>query len=113
MMTFQSSTDLSRLQLTDPAQPVVTKLARGLFTETQPVTVALMEPDDDHPLTELCNAEDVTLEGVIERENMFMIALQTKYLFSIVLVVPKIIGDRPRLIDLKWPSRLKRSNSPF
>ncbi len=21
--------------------------------------------------------------------------------------------DRPRLIDLKWPSRLKRSNSPF
>jgi len=89
MMTFSSRADAARLHKTDPAHPVITKLAHGLFSDTQPVTVALMEPDDIyHPLTQLRNAEDVTLEGVIERENMFMIALQTDYEYGIVLVIP-------------------------
>ena len=86
MMTFTSSADLSRLQ-NNPAHPVISKLVHGL---TQPVTVALMEPHDiDHPLTQLSNAEDVTLEGIIERESMFLVALETDYEFGIVLVVPK------------------------
>lgn len=88
-MTFSSHSDLSRLHQTDPALPMITKLADGLFSDTQPVTVALMEPHDiDHPLTQLSNAEDVTLEGVIERENMFLIALQTDYGYGIVLAIP-------------------------
>ena len=89
MITFKTSADLSRLETTDPAHPIITKLADGLFSETQPVTIALMEPDDiGHPLTQLSNAEDVTLEGVIERENMFLIALQTNYGYGIVLAIP-------------------------
>ena len=91
MMIFNSSAELLRLKQTHPAHPVVTKLANGLFSETHetdPVTVALMQPDDDHPLAELCNAEDVTLEGVIERENMFLVVLQTDYGYGIVLVIP-------------------------
>jgi len=89
MMTFTSSADLSRLQKTDPAHPVITKLAHGLFSDTQSVTVVLMEPHDiGHPLTQLSTAEDVTLEGIIERENIFMIALQTDYGYGIVLAIP-------------------------
>ena len=89
MMTFSSRADAARLHKTDPAHPVITKLAHGLFSDTQPVTVALMEPHDiDHPLTQLSNAEDVTLEGIIERENMFMIALQTDYGYGLVLAIP-------------------------
>jgi len=89
MMVFNSSADLLRLQETDPARPVINKLANGLFTDTQPVTVALMEPHDiGHPLAQLSNAEDVTLEGIIERENMFLIVLETDYGFGIILVVP-------------------------
>ena len=89
MMTFTSSADLSRLHRTDPAQPVITRLAHGLFSDTQPVTVALMEPHDiDNPLTELGDAEDVTLEGIIEQENMFLVALQTAYGYGIVLAIP-------------------------
>ncbi len=92
MMTFSSPADLSRLQQTDPTTPVINKLANGLFSDTDnndPVTVALMEShDDDHPLADLCSAEDVTLEGIIERENVFMIVLQTDYGYGIVLVIP-------------------------
>ena len=89
MMTFSSRADLARLQQTDPAKQVITKLAHGLFSDTQPVTVALMEPHDiDHPLTQLSNAEDVTLEGVIEQENMFLVALETDYGYGIVLAIP-------------------------
>ena len=88
-MTFSSPADLSRLQQTHPAQPLITKLANGLFSDTQPVTVALMEPDDiDHPLTHIGNAEDVILEGIIERENMFLVALKTDYGYGIVLAIP-------------------------
>ena len=90
MMTFQSSADLSRLQQTDPARPVITKLANGLFSENGPVTIVLMQPDDTDPhLTDMCSAEDVTLEGIIERENMFMLALETAYGYGIVLVIPQ------------------------
>ena len=89
MMTFTSSADLSRLHKTDPAQPVIRKLADGLFSDTQPVTIALMEPHDiDHPLTLLSNAEDVTLEGVLKQQGMYLIGLETDYGFGIVLVVP-------------------------
>jgi len=89
MMTFQSSTDLSRLHKTDPAQPLISKLAKGLFSEDLPVTITLMQPDDEiPPLADLCTAEDVTLEGIIERENMFLVALHTDYEYSIVLVIP-------------------------
>ena len=89
MMTFSSPADLSRLHHTDPATPVITKLAHGLFSETQPVTITLMQPDDtDPPLADLCSAEDVTLEGIIEQENMFLIALQTDYGYGIVFVIP-------------------------
>ena len=86
MMTFSSSSDLSRLHHTDPAHPIISTLINNL--KTDPVTVALMEPDEDHPLAELYNAEDVTLEGVIERENMFLVVLQTDYRYGIVLVIP-------------------------
>ena len=90
MMTFQASADLSHLQQTDLARPVITKLANGLFSETDPVTIALMQPDDiDPPLSDLFGAEDVTLEGIIERENMFMLALETAYGYGIILVVPQ------------------------
>ena len=89
MMIFSSPADLSRLISTNPAHPVITRLAHGLFSETQPVTVALMEPHDiDHPLFQLSNAEDVTLEGIIERENMFLVALETDYGYGIVLAIP-------------------------
>ena len=89
MMTFKSSADLCRLQTTDPAHPVISTLTSNLFADNDPVTVALMQPHDiDHPLAELCNAEDVTLEGVIERENNFLVVLQTDYGYGLVLVVP-------------------------
>ena len=89
MLKFTSSADLSRLQQTHPAQPVIAKLANRLFSENQPVTITLMQPDDvDPPLADLCSAEDVTLEGVIEQAGMFLVALQTDYGYSIVFVVP-------------------------
>lgn len=89
MLTFKSEADLSRLKSTNPAQSVVTKLADGLFSETQPITIALMEPHDiGHPLTLLSNAKDVSLEGIIERENMYLVVFQTDYGYGIVLAVP-------------------------
>ena len=89
MMTFTSSADLSRLQQTDPAHTVIAKLADGLFSDTRPVTITLLQPDDtDPPLADMCSAEDVTLEGILERENMFLIALQSHYGFGIVLAIP-------------------------
>jgi hypothetical protein len=87
MMTFSSSSDLSRLQNTDPAQPVISKLVHNL--DTDPVTVALMEPDDtDPPLADLCTADDVTLEGIIEQSGTFLVVFQTDYQYGIVLVIP-------------------------
>ncbi len=91
MMTFKSSADLSRLHRTDPAHPVITQLANSLFSETldnNPITVALMQSHDDRPLAEMCSAEDVTLEGIIEQGNMFLVVLQTDYQYGIVLVIP-------------------------
>ena len=89
MLKFTSTADLSRLQQTHPARPVIAKLANGLFSKNQPVTITLLQPDDvDPPLAELCSAEDVTLEGVIEQAGMFLVALKTDYGYSIVLVVP-------------------------
>ena len=89
MMTFKSSSDLSRLQQTHPAQPVIAKLANGLFSENQPVTITLMQSHDvDHPLAELCNAEDVSLEGVIEQGGVYLVVLQTDYGYGIVFVIP-------------------------
>ena len=89
MMTFKSSADLSRLQETDSAHPVISALTSNLFTDTDPVTIALMEPHDtDHPLTELCNAEDVSLEGVIQQGGMYLVAIQTDYGYGIVFVIP-------------------------
>ena len=87
MMTFTSSSDLSRLQHTDPAHPVISTLISNL--QTDQITIALMQPHDhDHPLAELCNAEDVSLEGVVEQGGVFLIVLQTDYQFGIVFVVP-------------------------
>ena len=89
MLKFTSTADLSRLQQTHPAQPVIAKLADGLFSDTDPVTITLMQPDDvDPPLADLCSAEDVTLEGVIEQGGMFLVALQTDYGYGIVLLIP-------------------------
>ncbi len=92
MMTFSSPADLSRLHRTDPAHPVIAKLANGLFSEhddTNPVTVALIQTEDvDHPLANLYNSEDVSLEGIIEQESMFLVVFQTDYQYGIVLVVP-------------------------
>lgn len=103
MMTFTSSADLSRLHKTDPAQPVINKLANGLFSESQPTTIALLQPhDNDHPLAELCNAEDVTLEGVIQQGEVFLVALQTDYGYGIVFVVPDtewLSGELRRYIE--------------
>ncbi len=89
MMTFKSSADVARLHKTDLAHPVITKLADGLFLDTQPVTIALMEPHDvDPPLADLCSTEDVTLEGIIEQGGIFLIALQTHYGYGLVLAIP-------------------------
>ena len=95
MLKFTSTADLLRLHQTDPAQPVITKLANSLFSETSntdndPVTITLMQSHDvDNPLTELCNAEDVSLEGVIEHEQggMYLVVLQTDYQYGLVLVI--------------------------
>ena len=89
MMTFSSSSDLSRLSNTDPAHPVISTLTSNLFTDNEPVTIALMESHDtDHPLAELCNAEDVSLEGILQKQGMYLIALETDYGYGIVLVIP-------------------------
>lgn len=92
MLKFTSSGDLARLPKTDPAQPVISLMIDNLFTETSntdPVTIALMQPHDaDPPLADLCNAEDVTLEGVIEQAGMFLVVLQTDYGYGLVLVIP-------------------------
>ena len=89
MMTFSSSSDLSRLHKTDPAHPVISTLTNNLFTDNDPVTIALLQPHDvDHPLTELCNAEDVSLEGVIEQGGVFLVVLQTDYGYGLIFVVP-------------------------
>ena len=89
MISIKSLGDLTRLPKTDPSHPVISTLANNLLTDTDPVTIALMEPSDiGHPLAQLSNAEDVTLEGIIERENTFVIALQTDYGYGIVLVIP-------------------------
>ena len=90
MMTFTSSADLSRLHKTDLAQPVIRKLADGLFSETHPVTIALMEPHDiGHPLTKLSTVKDIQLEGILEQQGMYLIALETDYGYGIVLIVPQ------------------------
>ena len=87
MMTFSSSSDLSRLSSTDSAHTVISTMISNL--KTDPVTIALMQPGDiDHPLTEICNAEDVSLEGIIQQGGMFLIVLQTDYRYGIVLVIP-------------------------
>jgi hypothetical protein len=89
MMTFRSSADLSRLHETHPAHPVLSKLADGLFSESQPVTIALLQSHDaDQPLAELCSAEDVSLEGTIKQSGVFLVALQTDYGYGIVLAIP-------------------------
>lgn len=89
MMTFSSPADLSHLHDTDSAHPVISTLTSSLFADSYPVTVALMESHDtDHPLAELCNAGDVSLEGIIERSGMFLIVFQTDYQYGIVLVIP-------------------------
>ena len=103
MMTFTSSADLARLQQTDPAQPVIAKLVHGLINNG-PVTVALMQPHDtDPPLAELCSADDVTLEGVLEQHGMYLIALQTIYHYGLVFVIPDaewLSGELRRCIEL-------------
>ena len=55
---------------------------------TDPVTIALMQPHDDHPLADLCNAEDVTLEGVVEQGGVFLIVFETDYGYGLIFVVP-------------------------
>ena len=101
MMTFTSSSDLPRLHNTDPAHPVISTLISNL--KTDPVTIALMQPHDiNHPLTELCNAEDVSLEGVIEQGGMFLVVFQTDYQYGIVFVVPNaewLGGELRRCIE--------------
>ena len=89
MLTFTSSADLVRLQSTDPAHPVISTLTSNLFTDNEPVTIALMQPHDtDHPLTEICNAEDVSLDGILQEQGMYLIVLQTNYQYGIVFVIP-------------------------
>ena len=98
MMTFKSSADLSRLQHTDPAHPVISTLIDNF--KTDPVTIALMENHDaDHPLAELCNAEDVSLEGVIEQDSIFLVVLQTDYQYGLIIVIPDAewLNDNLRL----------------
>ena len=102
MLKFTSTADLLRLQQTDPAQPVITKLVHGLINN-DPVTITLLQPGDaDHPLAELCNAEDVSLEGVIEQGGVFLIVLQTDYLYGLIFVVPNaewLDGELRRCIE--------------
>ncbi len=101
MLKFTSTADLLRLQSTDPAQPVISTLISNLNTD--PVTIALMQPHDvDHPLAELCNAEDVSLEGVIEQGGVFLVVLQTDYQYGIIFVVPDadwLNGELRRCIE--------------
>ena len=101
MLKFTSTADLSRLHDNDPAQPVISTLISNL--KTDPVTIALMQPHDtDHPLAELCNAEDVTLEGILQQQGMYLIVLQTDYQYGIVFVVPNaewLGGELRRCIE--------------
>ena len=103
MMTFTSSADLSRLHKTDPAHSVISTLTSNLFTDNDPVTIALMESHDtDHPLAALCNAEDVSLEGVIQQGGVFLVVLQTDYQYGLVIVVPNaewLGGELRRCIE--------------
>ena len=99
MMTFTSSADLSRLQHNDSAHPVISTLTSNLFTDNDPVTIALMEPHDaHHPLAEFFDAEDVSLEGILEQGGMFLIALQTEYDYGLIIVAPdeEWLGDKLR-----------------
>ena len=100
-MTFTSSSDLARLHNSDPAHPVISTMISNLNTD--PVTIALMQSHDaDHPLAELCNAEDVSLEGVIEQDSMFLVVLQTDYQYGLVIVVPNaewLGGELRRYIE--------------
>jgi len=104
MMTFSSSADLSRLHNTDPAHPVINILANVLFSESQPTAIALMQShDSDYPLTEIFDAEDVTLEGVIEQQGMYLVALQTEYDYGLVIVIPDedwLTGELRQCIEL-------------
>lgn len=107
MMTFSSSADLLCLHLTDPAQPVINKLVNGLFSETLDThndVIALMEHHDtNHTLSKLCNAEDVSLEGIINQGGMYLVALQTDYDYGLVIVIPDedwLTGELRRLIEL-------------
>ena len=87
MLNFTSTADLSRLHIADPAHPVISTLTNNLNTD--PITIALLQPGDtDHPLAELCNAEDVSLEGVIEQGGVFLIVFETDYGYGIIFVVP-------------------------
>ena len=89
MMTFSSSSDLSRLSSTDSAHTVISTMISNLFTDNDPVTITLLQPHDaDHPLAELCNAEDVSLEGIVQQQGMFLVVLQTDYGYGIIFVVP-------------------------
>ena len=100
MMTFSSSSDLSRLSHTDQAHPVISTLISNLFTDNEPVTIALMQSHDaDHPLAELCNAEDVSLEGVVEQGAVFLVVFETDYGYGIIFVVPNAewLNDNLRL----------------
>ena len=102
MLRFTSS-DLSRLSNTDPAHPVISTMISNLFTDPEPVTIVLMQPHDaDHPLAELCNAEDVSLEGIVQQQGMYLIVLQTNYGYGIVFVVPNaewLGGELRRCIE--------------
>jgi hypothetical protein len=89
MLKFTSSADLSRLHKTDPAHPIISLMVDNLFSDASQDVITLMESHDiAHPLTELCNAEDVSLEGVIEQKGNYLVVLQTKYDFGLVIVVP-------------------------
>ena len=108
MLKFTSTADLSRLQNTDPAHPVISTMVSNLFTDNDPVTITLLQSHDaDHPLAELCNAEDVSLDGVIQQGGMFLIVLQTDYGYGIVLVIPDedwLSGELRRCIELNLDS---------
>ena len=105
MMTFKSSADLSRLQETDPAHPVISTMIDNDALDTDNI-IALMESHDMGRRTELwdhCNPDSVSLEGILEQQGMYLVVLQTGDQFGVVVVIPDakwLSGELRRCIEL-------------
>ena len=81
---------------------MITELVHGLINN-DPVTIALLQSHDiTHPHAELCTAEDISLEGIIEQTGMSLVVLQTDHHYGVVLAIPDgdwLTGELRRCIE--------------